>query len=50
MLEFPGLGHDVLAASGCATTVTVDFLERPGEGYDTSCVERMTVPPFTTGG
>lgn len=49
VVEFPGLGHDVLAASDCGRAITVDFLERPEGGYDTGCLDRVTVPEFVTG-
>ena len=49
VLDFPGLGHDVVAASDCARAITVDFLERPQGGYDTGCLSRVTVPEFTAG-
>jgi hypothetical protein len=49
VLEFPGLGHDVLQSSDCAPAVTVGFLEQPTGGYDTSCLTRVQMPVFTTG-
>ncbi|MFC9834451.1 alpha/beta fold hydrolase [Rhodococcus sp. NPDC127530] len=49
VLEFPGLGHDVLQSSDCAPAVTVSFLEKPAGGYDTSCLARVQMPAFTTG-
>jgi hypothetical protein len=27
----------------------VDVLDRPGSGYDTACLDRVTVPEFGTG-
>jgi pimeloyl-ACP methyl ester carboxylesterase len=48
IVEFPGLGHDVVAASDCARSIMTGFLERPDGGYDTSCRDRMTDPEFTT--
>jgi pimeloyl-ACP methyl ester carboxylesterase len=47
VLVFPGLGHDVVAASDCGRSIVVDFLERPEGGYDTACLDRMSVPQFT---
>ncbi|MFW2241498.1 alpha/beta fold hydrolase [Rhodococcus opacus] len=49
VLEFPGLGHDVLQSSDCAPAVTVGFLENPAGGYHTSCLARVQMPVFTTG-
>ena len=49
VLEFPGLGHDVLQSSDCAPAVTVGFLEKPVGSYDTSCLARAQMPAFTTG-
>ena len=49
VLEFPGLGHDVLQSSDCAPAVTVGFLENPAGGYHTSCLARVQMPAFTTG-
>ena len=40
-LVFPGLGHDVVAASDCGRTIMADFLEWPQGGYDVSCLERI---------
>ncbi|PBC54300.1 hypothetical protein CJ177_26605 [Rhodococcus sp. ACPA1] len=48
VLAFPGLGHDVLQSSDCAPAVTVGFLESPGGDYDTSCLDQVRVPTFTT--
>ncbi len=48
VLVFPGLGHDVLQSSQCAPAVTVGFLESPGGDYDTSCLDQVRVPTFTT--
>jgi pimeloyl-ACP methyl ester carboxylesterase len=48
IVEFPGLGHDVVAASDCARSIMTDFLEQPEGGYDTSCRDRMANPEFTT--
>jgi hypothetical protein len=49
LLEFPGLGHGVVPASGCAQGIMVDFLDRPEGGYDTACLDQVTVPEFSTG-
>ncbi|MDT2003787.1 hypothetical protein FXW78_01010 [Rhodococcus opacus] len=48
VLVFPGLGHDVLQSSQCAPAVTVGFLENPGGDVDTSCLDQVRVPTFTT--
>ncbi|MBJ8348152.1 alpha/beta fold hydrolase [Antrihabitans sp. YC2-6] len=48
VVRFPGLGHDVLAASDCAQTVMANFLANPDD-YDTACAAAMTVPTFTVG-
>jgi pimeloyl-ACP methyl ester carboxylesterase len=48
-LVIPGVGHDVIRLSECARTIMVGFLNQPSGGYDTSCVDKLTVPPFTTG-
>jgi pimeloyl-ACP methyl ester carboxylesterase len=47
LLVFPGLGHDVIAASDCGRTIMADFLEQPEGGYDTGCLDRTVIPPFT---
>jgi len=47
-LVFPGLGHAVIG-SECARTTMVAFLNQPAGGYDASCVDNLTVPPFATG-
>jgi pimeloyl-ACP methyl ester carboxylesterase len=49
VLEFPGLGHSVVPASDCAQAILVGFLDRPGGGYDTACLDSVTVPEFDTG-
>ncbi|KXF54132.1 hypothetical protein AXA44_05845 [Rhodococcus sp. SC4] len=43
-----GSAHDVLQSSQCAPSVAVGFLESPGGDYDTSCLDRVRVPTFTT--
>jgi len=48
-LLFPGLGHAVLFQSECARATLISFFNQPSGGYDTSCVDALTVPPFTTG-
>ncbi|WP_214321813.1 alpha/beta fold hydrolase [Nonomuraea sediminis] len=48
-LLFPGLGHSVLLQSGCARTILAGFFDQPAGGYDASCVDTLTVPPFATG-
>jgi pimeloyl-ACP methyl ester carboxylesterase len=48
-LLFPGLGHAVLFQSECARAIFVSFFDQPAGGYDSSCVDGLTVPPFTTG-
>ena len=49
VLRFPGVGHDVIAWAECGATVMVKFLDRPNGGYDTSYVDKLTVPAFKTG-
>jgi pimeloyl-ACP methyl ester carboxylesterase len=50
VLRFPGVGHDVIGwRHKCGATVMVKFLDRPNGGYDTSCVDKLTVPAFKTG-
>jgi pimeloyl-ACP methyl ester carboxylesterase len=49
LLEFPGLGHSVVQASDCARTIMLGFLDRPEGGYDTACLDQVTVPEFSTG-
>jgi pimeloyl-ACP methyl ester carboxylesterase len=50
VLRFPGVGHDVIAwRHKCGATVMVKFLDRPNGGYDTSCVDKLSVPAFKTG-
>jgi len=48
VVQIPGLGHGVRGTSPCVNAVMGSFLDQP-TGYDTSCVEKLTVPPFQTG-
>jgi pimeloyl-ACP methyl ester carboxylesterase len=45
VVRFPGLGHDVLAASDCGRQIMADFLNRP-DGYQTHCADEMRPPTF----
>ena len=45
-LIIPGIGHFVLAQSPCAQTVERAFLADPTTKPDTSCVGKVTLPPF----
>jgi pimeloyl-ACP methyl ester carboxylesterase len=49
VLRFPGVGHDVISWAECGRTVMVKFLDRPNGGYDTTCVNKLTVPAFKSG-
>jgi pimeloyl-ACP methyl ester carboxylesterase len=42
----PGIGHLVTAQSPCAQTVVQAFLANPTAPPDTSCVAKVTIPPF----
>ncbi len=42
----PGIGHLVTAQSPCAQTVVREFLADPTTPPDTSCVAKVTIPPF----
>ena len=42
----PGIGHLVTAQSPCAQTVVRAFLANPAAPPDTSCVAKVTIPPF----
>ena len=42
----PGIGHLVTAQSPCAQTVVREFLADPTTSPDTSCVAKVTIPPF----
>jgi pimeloyl-ACP methyl ester carboxylesterase len=49
ILVFPGAAHDVLLWSpDCAVTIMRNFLNQPDGGYDDSCLESVTTPPFKT--
>jgi pimeloyl-ACP methyl ester carboxylesterase len=45
VVRFPGLGHDVVAASECGRQIMADFLNRP-DGYQTRCADEMRPPTF----
>jgi hypothetical protein len=42
----PGIGHFVLAQSPCAQAVEKEFLADPTKKPDTSCLAKVTLPPF----
>jgi pimeloyl-ACP methyl ester carboxylesterase len=42
----PGIGHLVTAQSPCAQTIVRAFLANPTTPPDTSCVAKVTIPPF----
>ena len=42
----PGIGHLVTAQSPCAEKVAQAFLADPTTKPDTSCVAKVTIPPF----
>jgi pimeloyl-ACP methyl ester carboxylesterase len=49
ILVFPGAAHDVLLWSpDCAVTIMRNFLNQPNGDYDDSCLQSVTIPPFTT--
>jgi TAP-like protein len=50
VVRVPGVGHDVTLWSECGTAVMLGFLDQPAGGYDTSRLDTLTVPPFSTGG
>jgi pimeloyl-ACP methyl ester carboxylesterase len=43
----PGVGHFVTAQSPCAQTVVREFLTKPTTPPDTSCIAKITIPPFS---
>ena len=45
-LIVPGIGHFVTAQSPCAQTLIRAFLADPTTKPDTSCVGKVTIPPF----
>lgn len=48
IVSFPGAAHDVMLwEPSCAVSVMHSFLDQP-TGYDTSCVDALQIPPFTT--
>jgi pimeloyl-ACP methyl ester carboxylesterase len=47
VVRFPGLGHDVFAASDCGRQIVADFLSRP-DSYDTHCADVMQPPTFVS--
>jgi pimeloyl-ACP methyl ester carboxylesterase len=46
LVEFPLIGHNVRAFSVCGAKVASDFIDRPGETPDTSCVDRPPAIKF----
>ena len=49
VVRVPGAGHDVTLWSECGQLVMLNFLDDPAGSYDTSCLDTLTAPPFTTG-
>jgi hypothetical protein len=49
LVIFPGLGHDVLAASACGRTIVDSFLSHPSQGAATGCLSTVQIPTFATG-
>jgi pimeloyl-ACP methyl ester carboxylesterase len=47
VVRFPAVGHDVVSASPCGREVLGGFLDEP-DGYETTCVDSMAIPPFIT--
>jgi len=45
-IVIPGIGHWVTPQSRCAQTVLASFLSDPNTPPDTSCVAKLTPPPF----
>jgi pimeloyl-ACP methyl ester carboxylesterase len=41
IVQFPGVGHDVVNWSQCGAQIMVDFLNRPHGGYTTRCASRL---------
>jgi pimeloyl-ACP methyl ester carboxylesterase len=41
IIQFPGLGHDVVTWSQCGADITVNFLNRPHGGYSTACAAKL---------
>ena len=41
VIEFPGIGHNVLVASPCARRIALDFVNDPASSPDASCVADM---------
>ena len=39
--ELPGIGHDILVASGCARSIIGDFIADPTQPPDASCIADM---------
>ena len=48
--EFPGIGHDVLVASGCARSITGAFIEDPTQPLDAACIADMPEVAFDVPG
>jgi hypothetical protein len=42
-----GCAAVVVAASECAQTIVVKFLDRPEGGHDTGCLDQVTIPEFS---
>lgn len=46
VIEFPGVGHNVLAASACANQIARDFIDDPTAELDDACLAEMTGVAF----
>jgi pimeloyl-ACP methyl ester carboxylesterase len=46
LVEFPGIGHAVIDNDSCADDVVGDFLAKPDERPDPSCLRRLGPPNF----
>ena len=44
--EFPGAGHSLLSADGCAIDITAEFLDSPRQIPDSSCIANIDWPYF----
>jgi pimeloyl-ACP methyl ester carboxylesterase len=43
-VEFPLIGHNVRHFSPCGTTIVAEFIDKPAQAPDTSCIDRT--PPI----
>jgi pimeloyl-ACP methyl ester carboxylesterase len=50
IVQFPGVGHDVVNWSQCGAQIMIDFLNRPEGRYSTRCAAMLPAEGRATGG